>query len=132
MLAPSGFSPAHVILVVFATLGESQAGEIARLNFGRALSKVTAKQRLRRPKPRPRLYLKGDMLCRDNRSAILSREFGEGVVYLRIVEARLDDCDLDIVGHKYVPPRQRTEGWEIRVCPVWQVLSLSRPRKSSS
>ena len=33
MLAPSGFSPAHVILVVFATLGESQATDIAQLNF---------------------------------------------------------------------------------------------------
>ena len=33
MLAPSGFSPAHVILVVFATPGESQATEIAQLNF---------------------------------------------------------------------------------------------------
>ena len=29
MLAPSGFGPAHVILVVFATPGESQATEIA-------------------------------------------------------------------------------------------------------
>ena len=33
MLAPSGFGPAHVILVVFATLDESQATEIAQLNF---------------------------------------------------------------------------------------------------
>ncbi|HEX8419354.1 MAG TPA: hypothetical protein VF638_05005 [Sphingomonas sp.] len=33
MLAPSGSGPAHVILVVFATLGESQANEIAQLNF---------------------------------------------------------------------------------------------------
>jgi hypothetical protein len=33
MLAPSGFGPAHVILVVFATPGESQATEIAQLNF---------------------------------------------------------------------------------------------------
>jgi nitrate/nitrite transporter NarK len=33
MLAPSGFSPAHVILVVFATSGESQATETAQLNF---------------------------------------------------------------------------------------------------
>jgi hypothetical protein len=33
MLAPSGFGPAHVILVVFATLGESQATDIAQLNF---------------------------------------------------------------------------------------------------
>jgi len=31
MLASSGFSPAHVILVVFATPGESQATEIAQL-----------------------------------------------------------------------------------------------------
>jgi hypothetical protein len=38
MLASSGFSPAHVILVVFATLCESQATEIAQLNFGRALT----------------------------------------------------------------------------------------------
>ena len=37
MLAPSGFSLTHVILVVFATPGESQAPEIAQLNFGRAL-----------------------------------------------------------------------------------------------
>lgn len=33
MLAASDFGPAHVILVVFATLGESQATEIAQLNF---------------------------------------------------------------------------------------------------
>ncbi|BCA64380.1 hypothetical protein HMP09_p0028 (plasmid) [Sphingomonas sp. HMP9] len=33
MLAPSGFGPAHVILVVFANPGESQATEIAQLNF---------------------------------------------------------------------------------------------------
>jgi hypothetical protein len=32
MLAPSGFNPAHVILVGFVTLGESQAFEIAQLN----------------------------------------------------------------------------------------------------
>jgi hypothetical protein len=33
MLAPSDFGPAHVIVVVIATLGESQAAEIAQLNY---------------------------------------------------------------------------------------------------
>ncbi|WP_206433271.1 hypothetical protein, partial [Sphingomonas sp. S-NIH.Pt15_0812] len=33
MLAASGFGPAHMIPVVFATLGESQLAEIAQPNF---------------------------------------------------------------------------------------------------
>jgi hypothetical protein len=37
MLAPRGFSPAHVILVVFVILGESQVTESFKSIFGRAL-----------------------------------------------------------------------------------------------
>jgi len=41
MFAPSGFGAAHVTLVVFATLGKSQATEITQLNY-RSGSNTTA------------------------------------------------------------------------------------------